>query len=194
MFDFFKKLFQQQKQANVPILQEPLIREPTTQEAYEHWKLTDSKDYLTTYLRQQYELFRAGKNTDHTRIIWLQSPSINGFVLKYQEEEATATEFQHLFDYLKAQLQLLDYRSYVSDVKQYVRKAHVEKIERHYLKPKFDWNEETGISNQRFGNMTIEHLLHNEQPIQIKFTCTPYVDRKWSEALPFEELMAKILK
>lgn len=193
MINFLKNIFQKQKEANVPVLQEMLKRDEAVQAAYHHWILTDSKDNLTNYLRQHYDAFRQGKERNK-QLIWLQSPKIKGFVFKYDAAIATVADFQHLFDYLKAQLLPLGYRSYVSDVKQYARKDYVEKIERHYLKPKFDWDEETGISNQLFGNMTIEQLLHNDQPIQIKFTCTPYVDRKWTLALPFEELMEKVLR
>lgn len=190
MFNFIKQLFQKQEEKNVPFVQEIIERSDKEIEAYQYWKLDDKKDHFVSFL---YGQFHSKSSSD---LLILNSPNKSqGFILNYESVAATAnfSEFQYLFDYLKEQILKLNYVSYVSDVKNFVRKTHVETIERHYLKPRFSFNEQTGLADQQYGNVLIEHLLHNDKPIRIKFVCNVYNDRKWSKANSFEDLLQKIL-
>jgi len=190
MFNFIKQLFQKQAEGNVPFIQEIIKRSDKEIEAYQYWKLDDKKDHFVSFLLGQ---FNSKTNSD---LLILNSPNkSHGFILNYESiaDTANIAEFRYLFDYLKEQILKLNYVSYVSDVKKFVRKTHVETIERHYLKPRFSFNEQTGLANQQYGNILIEHLLHNEKSIRIKFVCNIYNDRKWSKAIDFEDLLQKIL-
>lgn len=191
MFNFIQQLFQKQKTANVPFTQELIERSQQEKAAYKYWKTGKHKDYLVALLRAG-----LGKEADSDLdILQLNTPKVHGFILKYAsiKSEANLKEFQYLFDYFKEQILKLNYVSYVSDVKNFVRPKHVEIIERHYLKPRFSYDEEMGLSNQLYGNVLIEHLLYNEKSIHIKFVCNVYNDRKWTTPLDFELLIQKIL-
>lgn len=189
MFNFIKELFQKQQVAKIPFVQEIIERSESEQIAYQTWKVDDKKDEIISFLLQQIEV---QSNSDLLR---LNSPKSQGFILKHESVAAMAdfAEFRHLFDYLKEQVLKLNYVSYVSDVKNFVRKTHVETIERHYMKPRFSYDEETRLSNQQYGNILIEHLLHDEKSIRIKFVCNVYNDRKWTEPLQFSELLEQVL-
>ncbi|MEZ4887202.1 MAG: hypothetical protein R3E32_20895 [Chitinophagales bacterium] len=189
MFNFIQQLFKKQETSNVPFVQEIIVRSDEEQAAYQYWKLEDQKDHLLDFLATQM------KSSDQSILLKLNSPKSQGFILKYKtvEDHTSFEAFRHLFDYLKEQTLQLNYVKYMSDVKNFVRKTHVETIERHYLKPRFSFDEQTGLADQQYGNVLIEHLLHNEKSIQIKFVCNVYNDRKWTKVLSFEDLMKKIL-
>ena len=189
ILNFLKNLFQQQEQANVPVLHEQIVRTDLEKHTYESWKLDDAKDELIDFLQKALEPGSMYADA----ILVLNTPKSRGFMLHFTTDFYAKTDFQHLFDYLQERVRGLGYIPYMSDVKSYARKDFVEKLERHYLKPRFSFDEEAGISNQLYGNITIEHLLYNEQPQHIKFLCNPYTDRKWSEALPFAQLITNLL-
>ncbi len=189
MLNFIKQLFKKQESHNVPFTQEIIKRSEEEQTTYEYWKLDDRKDYLMSFLASQ---IKAPKDSD---LLILNSLKSRGFILQYNVVEANTSmeEFRHLFDYFKEQILKLRYMPYMSDVKNFVRKTHVETIERHYLKPRFSYDEELLLSDQQYGNLLIEHLLHDEKPIHIKFVCNIYNDRKWTKPLDFDDLMKNIL-
>ncbi len=183
-------MFQKQAEGNVPFVQEIIERSDKEIEAYQYWKVDDKKDHFISFLLGQIN------NPSKSDLLRLNSPKSQGFILKYEIVEATTdfAEFRYLFDYLKEQVLKLNYVSYVSDVKNFVRKSHVETIERHYMKPRFSYDETTGLADQQYGNVLIEHLLHDEQSIRIKFICNIYNDRKWTKPLSFMELLQHILQ
>ncbi len=192
MFDFFKRLFQNQAQANVPILREALQRSEAYEQAYYAWQFGKNKDYLMQYIQRQYNAFTQQQSVDATSIIFINKASLRGFIFKYQSLQASPQEFSFLFDYFKTViLDELHYKRYTSDVKNYARPKFVETIERHYLKPRLNFKamSEGAKANQRYGNITIEQLLHNEQPIQIKLICSPYNDHKYQTPLSFQTFM-----
>lgn len=194
MLNFLKDLFNRQEIANnLPVLHELIQRTDAEKHGYEVWKLNDHKDYLTGFLSRQFETWQQGKTPDADNLLLLNTPKSKGFMFAYQPAQATAAEFKYLFDYLKEKVMQFNYKVYVSDVKHFARKNHVETVERHYLKPRFTIPAEGECINQLYGNITIELLLHNEQPLHIKFVCQPYTDYKYNAALPFEALLSGIL-
>lgn len=192
MLNFFKDLFARQQNANVPILHELIQRTNAEKHGYEVWKLNNHKDYITGFLYEQFENRQTAHPADNA-LLFLNTPQSKGFIYPYNELQASTAEFKYLFDYLKERVAVLNYKVYVSDVKNFARNNYAETIERHYMKPRFAIPAEGESINQLYGNITIELLLHNEQPQQIKLVCQPYFDYKYLAALPFEELMKSIL-
>lgn len=193
MLDFFKNLFQKQTVANSPVLHELIARTNEEKHQYEIWKLNNHKDYLVGFLAKQFDDYFTTQSPKTDNLLILHTQKSRGFMLTYQPVQATAQQFQYLFDYLKEQVKKLNYSVYVSDVKNFARPTYVQTIERHYLKPRFSVPDEQGKLNQLYGNITIEHLLHNDQPIQIKFICHPYSDHNFTQPLHFKDLMQQIL-
>lgn len=195
MLPFFKNLFQKQEKANSPVLHELIVRTDTEKHGYEAWKLNDHKDYVVGYLSKQFDNFWSGQQSPSDLLLILNTPKSMGFIYIYKAAQSDFTQFKYLFDYLKEKVKQLNYKVYVSDVKNFVRQNYVETIERHYLKPRFKFPDAgAGESvNQLYGNITVELLLHNDQPQHIKFVCQPYSDYKYSTALPFKDLTVAIL-
>lgn len=192
IFEFLRKLGNRQKEGKQPILQEMLNRSREKQESYEQWVQSGQKKLALSVIQQQYEAFQMSKG-DNSKAVFLQTSQSKGFLYYFDEQVLTKKDFQHIFDDFKAQILPLNYTTYVSDVKHYTRANYVETIERHYLKPRFNWDEATNLSKQLYGNILIEHVLHDNHPKHLKLLCNYYSDRRWENPLPFEQLMNILL-
>lgn len=202
MFDFFKNIFGESGKDNQPIInsKKPLIHEELSRNeqekhGFERWKLEDAKDNMVRYILQQYKLHHQNANYDLNALLFLNTTNSKGFILRYKGISTTKSEFQYLFDYLREQiLQHLYYKKYLSDIREFARKDYVETIERHYVKPRFLYDEEKQIVNQLYGNVIIEHTLYNQNPVEIKFMVNSYTDYKYTQVIPFNNLLEIILQ
>ncbi|MBK9013497.1 MAG: hypothetical protein IPM82_05115 [Saprospiraceae bacterium] len=98
----------------------------------------------------------------------------------------------HFFDLLKEKVLTLNYRNQLSDTRSWSEKDWVQTVERHYLKPRQNWEADKKI-NQQFGNITIELILRNDSPHLLTFRATSYSDRLYADASDFHELMQAVL-
>lgn len=185
-FDRIKKLFSQAEDEQQPATHELISRTDAELEAYAQWKKSKRSQRLLEGFRARVE-GRVAEAPLHLEFI--DTPKSRGFVLHYEEGSMTGIEMRHLLDYFREQLLVVGYGSYMSDVKNQLKGELVQTIERHYLKPKFNHNEETGKTAQRFGNITIEYLQENNRPVNLKLLSNIYSDHKYADARPFKELM-----
>ena len=72
--------------------------------------------------------------------------------------------------------------------------SKVEELERYYLKPKFQFDEEAQKVLHGYGNITLELVFHNDQAKFLKLLANSYKDRNFHEAKPFSELVSEIFK
>jgi len=182
---FFKNVFDQQEKAKVPMVQEIIERDDYFLTSYSNWKARKAYQSWNETLLEEMNSFR-DQGEKHPAI-WFMSSGATAAVL--WKRKGQGVEFY--FDYLKERVLSLGYRSYMSDRRSYVRKAHAEYIERHYLKPKLHFQADK--AQQLYGNITIECLKHNNEVQQLKFMCTNYRDRNYSDPLGFYDLMEKVL-
>ena len=98
----------------------------------------------------------------------------------------------HFFDFLKEQVLKLPYKKQISDRRIFDKPNYTETIERHYLKPRPTFLSEKKL-DQKYGNITIELLLRNNQPHLLKFSATSYTDSKYQKAKTFKELLGQVL-
>ncbi len=185
IFSYLKDLFSNSSEKNVPVVHELISRDEDTQLAFEQWK---------TSKRFQRVLSAIGAEDEHDldmRVI--HTPTVRGIVIKYVPKVLSKLEFQHLFDYFKEIVKEQTYVSYTSDVQTAVKNNGVETKERHYLKPKFSYDEERRKCDQKYGNVQIEHLLIDDEPKHIKLWANVYSDFNYDEPLDFNVLLEKLL-
>lgn len=185
--DKIKKLFAQAEDESQPATHEVLVRTQAENDAFLQWKKSKRFARLMEGFKSRLE-GRAADGAD-LPLEMFSGPKSRGFVLYYDEGLVTDIDMRHLLDYFKDQMLMVGYSIYMSDVKNQLNNGVVETIERHYLKPKFDYNEETGRIAQRFGNITIEYLRENNQPMSLRLLSNIYSGHKYTYARPFEELM-----
>jgi len=188
MKDFFKKLFFKHEKLNVPLVHTMLERSAQETEDLENWKRQAGPDFFKQLLNEQYHNFLLTQTSEASLVSFYDNPKSAGFVL-YHQTENKKSDLKHLFDLLKEQVLFLGYRGSLSDVKEFNKKDFVEKIERHYLKPSINRDPNLKIADQKFGNINLELIYHNDKIKYLKLVCNAYSDYKFSKAKSFTELM-----
>jgi len=190
----FKDFFQQAEESSPskPLIHEMIKRTEEEKKDYDFWKNTIVCKRLLNWLSDQYAIFKVLPNDTDSAMDFLDTPSSKGFVIHFYKTEYSERDVMYLFDFLKEKILTLDYRTQISDRREFNRPHWVEKIERHYLKPKPDFLKKEKF-NQAFGNITIELLFRNDKPYQLKFRATTYKDHLFKEAETFQGLMQNIV-
>lgn len=194
IWDYLKGLFDKSAESSPtqPYLHELIERSTDEKADYAHWKNTLVRRRLTDWLSDQYAIFRVLPDDIDEAMDFLDTPSSKGFVIHFHKTRYSRRDVTHFSDYLKEQVLALDYRTQISDTRTFNRTHWVETIERHYLKPRPDFMSKEKF-NQKYGNITIEVVLRNEQPHHFKFQATSYKDHLFQDAQAFEELMQTVL-
>lgn len=196
-FDYFKKLFQQAEDSTPsnPVIREAIQRSQDEQEAYDLWKRTHAPEKMLSYINQQYANHLIEPENMDNAFGVLDTPSTKGFVMHFSDMRDNAKDYKHLFDFLREKVLAIGYKHYMSDTRTYNQPLWVENVERHYLKPPIDFeNEEQTILKQRYGNILIELLYRNDHLVNLKFRATSYTDHSFTPAEQFSELMKSIVR
>lgn len=188
--DLFKQA--EESSPTQPLIHELIERSAEEKEDYDFWKTTLVCERLSSWLLKQYGVYQALPDDVDEMLYFLDTPSSKGFAIQLNKTGYSERDVVHFFDYLKEMALRLDYHTQISDRRVFVRKNWVEKIEKHYLKPKPSFLR-TDKFKQGFGNILIELVFRDNQPYQLKFSATVYQDRLYEDAKAFEELMELVL-
>lgn len=172
-----------------PAIHELIVRSPEEIVDFERWKHTHNSRRLLDWLCNQFAFHQEGRPTDNT-LGFLNNKSSKGFIIYLQELNYTRSEIIHFFDYLKERVQKFNYRSDISDRRIFSRKEWVETQERHYLKPRINFDNKP--IRQLFGNITIELEMRNDVVHNLRLRATVYNDSMFDEAGSFRALMAAL--
>lgn len=154
---------------------------------YRKWKESGKSTQLLDDIHIEYK--RAKNQNEPTLVVLHQSSTSNGFAITYRDQ-CDSIIFSYLFDYLAEQVSQLGYARVMSKETFREKGQQVERKEMHYLKPKRGFVEPI---DQKYGNLQIEYIEQNNQPIVIKFLANTYSDRKYSQPLSFDSLVANVL-
>lgn len=184
-FDYiYNKLFGRSEVTSTKVLVNEIIkRSQSFIDRFQAWKRSDTCADFLNDLWQSYFWQKKGVDKD-PHILLLESTYSNGFAISY-ESKYGKNSFRYLFDYLKDQVKLLDYRLVMSRHTMQEKGDVVEMKEMHYLKPKRGFIEPI---DQKYGNVQIEYIEENDKPTRIKFIANSYPDRKYKQADDFENL------
>ncbi|MEM1215405.1 MAG: hypothetical protein AAGJ82_06965 [Bacteroidota bacterium] len=197
MSSFWQRLFRLEKAVNEsspsqPAIHELIARSPVYQTDYTQWKTGFVRRRLTDWLGDQYAIYRRRPQDIDGGIAFLNTPSSKGFIIYFHQTNYSRTEATYLFDYFKERVQTENYRVQLSDLRTYNRRDWVETVEKHYLKPRLDFDP-TKKQQQQFGNVTIELEIRNDQVHNLRLRATHYRDHLYEEARDFRELMQVLL-
>lgn len=175
------------------IRHEVISRTPEEQEAYAEWVGQEAYSETLAWIFEQYQMLQVAPGRVDSCIDFLQIPSMNGFVLHYDPNRWDGDDFVFLLDFLKKQVKEIGYRGQVSDLRTYQKNKKLETVQRHYLKPPRNFQQQYPQKiDQHYGNIMIVLTLHNERIVNLKFSATHYNDSKYQEPYPFENLMAHL--
>ena len=194
LWEQFKSLFKEAEQSSPskPLIHEVIQRTEEEKKDYQFWKGTLVRRRLVDWLNDQYAIYQLQPDDIDEALDFLNTPSSKGFVIHFYRTRYSLRDITHFFDYLKERVLALNYRTQISDTRTYNRPNWVETVQRHYLKPKPNFQRE-GKINQQFGNITIEVDLRDDKPHYLKFQATSYKDHLFEDAKEFKELMSRVI-
>ncbi len=194
IWDYFKRLFSEAEESSPsnPLIHKMIERSEEQKEDYLQWKDTLVRRRLVDWLHDQYAIFGVQPDNIDEAVDFLDTPSSKGFVIYFYKTRYSLRDITHLFDYLREQVLQLGYRTQISDSRTYNRAKWVEKVDRHYLKPRPSFQQE-GKFDQKYGNVMIEIVYRNDQPFDLKFRATSYKDHQFKDAEEFRHLMNMVL-
>ena len=198
MNDILKSIlqfFSQKEAENQPVIHELIERSAAEQAQFQAWKQGETLRYLIDQfkerLNQRYVL-----NPDlPLQIDLIEGGKTGGFAFYFPNNlTLKAEDFTFFFDWLEEQVLKHGYRSYMSDAKVHTKKGEVIRLERHYLKPAFQFDESGQRVIQAYGNITIDQQIINDLPIMIRFMVHVYDDRQFTEAGNIHQLLRLIFE
>ncbi|WP_338812572.1 hypothetical protein V9L05_14425 [Bernardetia sp. Wsw4-3y2] len=199
--DIFKKLFPKRNKT-IPLIKENLKRSEKDELAFQIWSSSADAKYWLARIYESYHLKREGLVSKDIEVHLFASAASNGVAITYTNA-MSSKQFRFLFDKLKESVLQLPYpyKLYTSDRAHYERTNYIETIEKHYLKPVYGTSNEVknelktdGQLPQFYGNVLIEYIQIDGEPSFIRLLANIYSDRLFLDALPFEELVEKVLK
>jgi len=174
-----------------PAIHEVIKRSDDHIQKYEQWKESVVHSQLLNWISEQYASYRQDRSTTNTSIDFLNTPSTKGVAIHFGDMNYSTDDARFLFDYFREAIKKHNYRTQVSDTRTYSKSTWVETVERHYLKPRPQYDD-LGKIDQAFGNITILLTLRDEKVYSLKLSATAYVDRLFNDAKGFEGLMRVI--
>lgn len=191
IWQFFQNLFQKAEHSSKaqPLLHDSIVRDSSELLDYEKWKNSIVKNQMITLIERAYGNFLKEEETRDNSIIFLDGVSMKGFAIHFSKLRYNVNEVTNLFDFLKEKILALNYKSYNSDKRTYLKGKVVESLAKHYLKPSLKNMLGNPPFNQEFGNISIELICQDDLPITLKFSATSYNDRSYQKAKHYGELM-----
>lgn len=193
-WNYIKNLFKTAEESSPsnPVVHELIKRSEEEKADYDHWKNTLVRRRLTDWLIDQYAIYQVLPDDIDEALDFLDTPSSKGFVIHFNKTRYSVRDVTYFFDYLKERVRALNYRTQISDTRTYHRADWVETVQRHYLKPRPNFQEGEKM-DQAYGNVMIELELRNERVQNLRFRATSYQDRLFNDALEFKALMQEVL-
>ncbi len=184
-----KRILTENEEPEVLLFHQPISRKKEEKAYYQQWNLSNTKAQFLDWLHEQYHSYINTCNC-HNKVCFLMIPSVNGFVIHFDENLWQAEDFVCLFDYLRNRLKSEGYWTHVSDIKALQQGERIETTQRHYLKPPRQFDLEYGEKiDQKFGNIMVILNFVGDKLCSLKFSATHYNDRLYHPARSFEELM-----
>ena len=183
---------EESSQAVKPFVQEILVRSNREIDSYNQWLYSEKQPQTIAIFKSRLRYKNELSDGEQIQIEFIEGKATSGFVCYYNQQFFQPIAFQHLFDYLKQQVLTLDYKLYVSDTQTRLQQDNAHTKDRHYLKPKYVYDEAQQKTVQQYGNIIIELHKTNNEPEKIHFIVNRYSGYDYSEAISVDELYEKI--
>lgn len=183
---------EESNQAIKPFVQEILVRSDSEIISYNQWLYSEKQQQTVAIFQSRLRYKDELSDGEQIQIEFIEGKATSGFICYFNQEFFQLVEFQHLFDYLKQQVLTLDYKLYVSDTQTRLQQDNTHTKERHYLKPKYVYDEALQKTMQQYGNVIIELHKRNNEPEKMHFIVNRYSGYDYSEAISANELYEKI--
>ncbi|MFN3939578.1 MAG: hypothetical protein ACK4IY_03260 [Chitinophagales bacterium] len=171
----------------IPYLHEMLVRDAAYNAKWNKWFF--SNRYLEIQKMFQTDYLDPDETELKESLVRHFANANESVKILYTHTKFETYEMQFIADALKYTiLQKLPYKTYMSDVRHFIRKDYVEVIERHYLKPKFVLLD-GAVMVQQFGNIIIENRIIDNDPYDLQLRAHSYSGHNYAPAQEFYALL-----
>lgn len=190
MSDELNSLLEFSGNPSKPFLHELLKRDSDFNKALQSWIISDRYADIKQMFYQYFILHDdTGINDIFER---RHNNASNSIRITYTPAYFEGGEFRMIADAWKWEILTHNYKTYVSDVRHFLRKDYVEIIERHYLKPKL--HPDTALPEQQYGNIIIESRIIDETSFDLQLQVHYYTGRNYTTAFDFEALLSILFR
>jgi len=185
-----KNWFKEEEQSSPtkPFVQEWLDRSEEEEKDLFSWKLGMQALEINGLVYSNFQDFQSTGKNGHKLVYFLKNQSSGGFMFYFSETDYSLRDARRFMDFLGTKIKDSGYKTQVSDYRLYTKNNHPERLERFYLKPRL-MEPIDGKAQQLFGNISIELIIRDDKPRQLKFMATTYTDYQFVDGKTFEELM-----
>ena len=177
------KIFPKEKK-NVILSNEVLKRSQQEFDSYDEWHASDVSKEILDKIFRAYHLKKTDIK-DPIPVALLESDKANGFAIA-NCSSLLDSDYKMMLEHFKKQILSVGYRQSGSNRKVTAEQERVITKEFYYLKPPIQM--EPPI-DQRYGNISLELILHNDKPHYLKLMASVYSDRLYSEPESFSDLV-----
>lgn len=181
--NIFDRLFPKDKKDTV-LSHEVLKRTDREFASYAEWVENPDTEILLKKIHRIYHLKKTGIS-DTLPLMIYESDYANGFALA-QSRELEDFDYTMLMDHFKHRVLDAGYRQAGSDRKITAKESHVLTVEKYYLKPPIQIDPPI---DQKFGNISLELVLHDGRPDYLKVMASIYSDRLYKPHQDFNDLI-----
>ncbi len=174
-----------------PAIHEIITRSDDFLAEYDIWRGGPKHKKMLNWISEQYASYQNNADDQSDSIDFLHTASTKGLAIHLADLDIEVEEAQFLMDFFKEKIRTHQYRTQVSDTRTYSKNTWVETVERHYLKPKPQYDE-AGKIDQAFGNITLLLTLRDDKVYNLKMSATAYQDRLFNAEKQFSELMRAV--
>ncbi|MDF1694454.1 MAG: hypothetical protein P1U56_01390 [Saprospiraceae bacterium] len=200
VFDFLKNFFnnKQPDRKGIPFLHQAIDFKDVPEKDIIQWGESEQFDsfskLITKAFRDYYIKGRA--QTANQVVIVLDKPHSYGWFIYSNKLQYPDEDYKLLVFVLNMKLGKLGYVTQIAEMKSTAVSKGIETITHMYLKPslRHRLNNENGLINQLYGNITIEYKAVNGTPLSIKFLAKPYNDSKYHPPMNFDDLNKVLFK
>lgn len=170
---------------------EVLQRTERYERAYRKWLLSSKKDTILHAISKAY-FYKKTNITSRIQVHLFQSNGANGFAISYDPFFGPAS-FRFLLDYFKEKVQKLSYKIQSSEKQILDKKYYIEEKEIYYLKPfSPSKNKTSSLTNQRYGNVLLEHITIDGRPGYLKVLVTFYADYQFTPVQDYDDFIENL--
>lgn len=182
------KIFPKEKK-NVVLTNQVLKRSKQEFDSYEDWHASDVSKEILDKIFRAYHLKKTDIK-DPIPIALFQSDKANGFAIA-NCSSLLDSDYKMLLEHFKKQVLSAGYRQSGSNRKVTAEQDRVLTKEMYYLKPPIQM--ESPI-DQRYGNISLELILHDDKPHYLKIMASVYSDRLYSDPQSFSDLVERLFE
>lgn len=195
---FFDEIIQQifaSAQAQKPLEMLESVKRTTKEDIqYNKWIQSNEARSILVKIAEAVELKRKGINDVKPQIILAESNYANALSIIFNNNDDESVS-RLLMDYFKEVILSINYYLQVAERKIKENKNSVQVNEMYFLKPVINSEDFNNPPiKQLYGNIILERVLLNNKPQYLKIQANVYNDRFYQKALPFNDLLAFILK